>query len=155
MTTPLNACEISILQIPTKDNGFHAVCIARVVSPAGQAFTAIGEAFGETDDLGQSSLQRAEQCARNKAIELMQNHAGQTSPDQPAPASGWEITSVKTKRPAGGAITDRQKRFIETTAMCNGKTLNDAEAISQKLYGRPISKLITTEVNPILDQLKL
>lgn len=154
MNTPLNTCEISISQIPTKDNGFHAVCIARVVSPYNQAFTAIGEAFGKTDDLGQSSLQRAEQCARDKALELMQNHAGPASSTHPVPVSARGSMPIHAKHPVGRPITEKQKLLIENTAFYNKKTSEDAEMISQELYGRPVDKLTTTEVNPILDRLR-
>lgn len=156
MNTSLNVCEASIVQIPTQDNDFHAICIVRIVSSGGQSFSAIGEAFGDVNTPGESLLQRAEQCACERAIERMKSHGGPVSSVQtPSSSSGWDATFGKTKRPVGGPITDRQKWLIGDTAAKNGKTLHDAEAISRELYNRPISQLTTKEVNPILDRLEM
>lgn len=153
MSTSINNYEVSVVQIPNKGNNFHAICTARIISPTGQSFSSIGEAFGETNDQGQSSLMRAEQCACERAVERMENHVSKANSPQLYPGSGWATTPVKNKRPVGGPITDKQKWLIGDIAAKNGKTLHDAESISQELYSRPISQLTTKEVTPILDKL--
>ena len=154
MTTFLNACEIFPSQIPDKENGFHAVCTARIVSPSGQTFTAIGEAASEGNASELTPLQRAGQCAYDRAVELMQRHGGSKSCESPAQQVPWQPTPAKSRRAVGGPITDKQKRFLETTAIFNGKTLDDAEAIALEMYGRSIDGLTTKEVNPVLDRLR-
>lgn len=155
MTTLLNACEIFPSQIPAKENGFHAVCTARIVSPSGQTFTAIGEAASEDNASELTPLQRAGQCAYDRAVELMRRHVGSESSEPASSQAPWQPTPAKPRRAIGGPITDKQKRFLETTAMHNGKTLEDAEAIAMELYGRSIDRLTTKEVNPVLDRLKV
>lgn len=155
MNTPLNSCEIFVSQIPSKDNGFHAVCTTRIVSPEGRTFAAIGEAVGAADASEQSLLQRAGQNGYDRAVELMRHHDGSAGVTQGEPSPPWKPTPAKSKPSSGGPITDRQKRFIETTAMHHGKNLGDAESIAQELYGRTINELTTKEVNPILDKLKI
>jgi hypothetical protein len=155
MTTPLNAYEVFVTQIPNKVNGFHAVCTTRIVSPDGRIFAAIGEAVGDNDATDQSLLQRAGQNGYDRAVELMSQHAGTSRISQVETKAPWQPTQAKFKQSVGGPITDKQKRFIETTAMHNGKTLGDAEAISQELFGCPIAALTTKDANPILEKLKM
>jgi hypothetical protein len=155
MNTPLNAHEVFIAQIPNKDNGFHAVCTTRIVSPEGRSFAAIGEAVGEDEGSDQSLLQRAGQNGYDRAVELMRQHARSNYAIEAETRPSWKPTPAKSKRFVGGPITDKQKRFIETTAMHNGKTLEDAEAISQELFGRSITELTTKDANPILEKLKM
>ena len=154
MTAFLSACEIFPSQIPAKENGFHAVCTARIVSSSGQTFTAIGEAASEDNTSEQTPLQRAGQCAYDRAVELMRRHVCSASSEPTVSQIPWQPTPAKSRRAVGGPITDKQKRFLETTAMHNGKTIEDAEAIAMELYGRPIDGLTTKEVNPVLDRLK-
>lgn len=91
----------------------------------------------------------------DRAVELMRRHAGTACGNQSEAGPPWKPVPAKPKRSIGGPITDKQKRFIETTAQYNGKSLAEAEAISQELYGCPIAELTTKDVNPILDKLKM
>ena len=161
MITQVQAREIFIAQVPNKDNGYHAVCTTRIVSASGQVFTAIGEFQGEDEASGQSALQRAAQSGFERAVELMRSQAGamdaSTATTQPPWDEAAPISQPTTKRSSkigGKPITEKQKWLIETTAFYNGKSREEAEMISQKLYERPISALTTKEVNPILDILK-
>ena len=154
MNITLNSCEISISQIPNKENGFHAVCTTRIVSASGQTFAAIGEAVGGDNDSDQSLLQRAGQCSYDRAVALMRQHTDSSCSNYSSTPLPWKPASARPKSSTGGPITDKQKRLLETTAHHNGKTLQDAEAISQELYNRPINNLTTKEVNPILDRLR-
>ena len=161
MITQVQSREIFIAQVPNKDNGYHAVCTTRIVSASGQVFTAIGEFQGEDEASGQSALQRAAQSGFERAVELMRSQTltmdASTATTQPPWDEAAPISQPTTKRSSkigGKPITEKQKWLIGDTAARNGKTIDDAETISQELYGRPISALTTKEVNPILDILK-
>ena len=163
----LHSFEVQIIQMPSKDNGHHAVCNTRAIFPSGQKFMAIGEAVGssENDLPAQGLLQQAAEDGRKRAMEFAAVHAapatallgrvGSAARGMIDVAPAAVSSAVLPQSAASGKpISDKQKRLIETTAMYNKKNLDDAESAAQALYGRSIAELTTMEVTPILNALK-
>jgi len=156
MIQHVTTCEISPVQIPSPENGFHAVCTSRIVLSSGETFSTVGEAVGDDNGPDQTLLQHAGQRAYDWALELMRRHedSGCAEPSVRQAPCQPKSSPAPSRQNASKPITDKQKRFIEITAAQNGKTLQDAEHIALQLYKRPIHELTTREVNPILDELK-
>ena len=144
--------EIIINQLPSKDNGFVAICSARVTFTNGQIFSNMGIANGSVENNYEDALTVAEQNAFNNAMQSALAHASTAMPfTNPTSYQNYDRQKQQGTKP----ISDKQKRLIETTAMHNSQTWDDAQVISQQLHGKPIEKLTTKQVNPILEELEL
>ena len=143
--------EIIINQLPSKDNGFVAICSARVTFTNGQIFSNMGIANGSVENNYEDALIVAEQNAFNNAMQSAISHASTAIPH----ANQTAYQNRGKQKSGSNPITDKQKRLIETTAQHNGQDWDDAQAISQQLHGKSIEKLTTKEVNPILEELEL
>ena len=143
---------ITISQLPSAANNYTAVCIVQVTLSNDQVFSSVGIATGSTENNCGDILAAAEQDAFNNAMQSATSHASTTMPfTNPTSYQNYDRQKQQGTKP----ITDKQKRLIETTAMHNSQTWDNAQAISQQLHGKPIEKLTTKEVNPILDELEL
>ena len=142
--------EIIINQLPSKDNGFVAICSARVTLLNGQIFSNMGIANGSVENNYEDALIVAEQNAFNNAMQSAIAHAS-TAMSSNNPTSYQNHGKQKS---SSNSITVKQKRLIETTAMHNSQSWDDAQNVSQQIYGKPIEALNTKEVNAILDELR-
>jgi hypothetical protein len=131
MSANIHSSEIQVIQIPTKDNGFHAICHARISTSSGQIFSAIGEAVNEKDDnlSVKGLLQQAEQNGFNRAMKQMgdnrefsvQPHSISVSTmDDNDDVFSSRVATIKPSpgKEGGGnkAISDKQKDAI--ISMC-------------------------------------
>ena len=142
---------ITISQLPSAANNYTAVCIVQVTLSNDQVFSSVGIATGSTENNCGDILAAAEQDAFNNAMQSATSHISTAIPY----ANQTAYQNNKKQKSGSNPITDKQKRLIETTAQHNGQDWNNAQAISQQLHGKPIEKLTTKEVNPILEEFEL
>jgi hypothetical protein len=160
----IHSVETIITQIPNGNNKHHAICSTRITTLSGRIFSAFGEAF--KNDLERRSeedqLCLAAERSTENAFELLKAYplpATSTlstpgNPPQPQTLPG-QSTALREPEPrSGNPITAKQQRLIATTALHNGKTQADAEAIARENFGRSVAQLTTKEVNLILDKLR-
>jgi hypothetical protein len=164
----IQSSEIQVIQIPAKDNGFHAICHARLATSTGQIFSAIGEAICGKDDTHtvKGLLQQAEQDGISRALRNIKNY---TDSDEPrhdpffnasheddeffiSPRSTVKIKPAPGNEGGGKkAITEKQKDAI--IKMCGVKNKNQEEVVSAK-YNKELSELTGNEAHNIIKELQ-
>jgi hypothetical protein len=129
-----------------------------MTTTSGQVFQASGEMVGTQDGENiQGVWRQAEVNAQENAFSLMHQHyrenqVAQLMATQPVPQ--LPIASQTAGSARSNPITERQIRYIATTAQYNQKTMQDADKIAQQLFGCTVQQLNTKQVNPIIDKLK-
>jgi hypothetical protein len=160
--------EIQIIQIPGKENGFHAICHARIATSTGQIFSAIGEAISENGDNASAKglLQHAAQDGFNRAMKWMSDNRASTvqshgisvstmHDDDDDDVFSSRVTTIKPSpgKEGGGskAISDKQKDTIIN--MCRKMNINSDEFARNK-FNKNLSQLIGKEAHSIMQDLR-
>jgi hypothetical protein len=160
--------DVQVIQIPTKENGFHAICHTRISTTSGQVFSAIGEAVKEKNDSypAKCLLQHAAQDGFNIALKWMSDNKESTvqshdilvstlDDDEDDDVFSSRVTTIKPSpgKEGGGskAISDKQKDTI--ISMCRKMNINSDE-FTRKRFGKNLSQLIGKEAHSIMHDLR-
>jgi hypothetical protein len=163
MSTAIKSRDVKIVQIPGKDNNFHAVCSILVTSISGQSVCSLGEAKGHNDDDTSGLLHLAEENGYNNAVAILsdiaipENDKAVSSPEYSGnspieqPIRFKSDNNVASRGGGDNPMSAGQRKFI--LELCNGNIDNVEKIISQK-YGKSLHSLVGWQANDLIRELK-
>jgi len=154
--------NIQALQIPNKDNKFHAVYEVCLTTPSGQTVCAVGEAKGKDETEIKGLLQLAEEDAHARAEAMLpavsHKDADSTSSydkwsnESPLSAKNFYKNIPSVKNPGGGKKPASSKQLEWIRNLCNDKGI-DAEAYVLEKFGTDVSSLVGSQADQIIKEL--
>jgi hypothetical protein len=155
--------DVTVVQVPNKDNHFHAVCSIMVTSTAGQSVCALGEAIGGDDSDATGILHLAEENGYKNALAILEGIAatgnggsicfpeclGNAPADQPV--AYIPANNAASRGGGDNPMSSGQRKFI--LELCNGNT-GEAEELVTERYGKSLDTLVGWQAHDLIGELK-
>ncbi len=150
----ITGLETAIIQVPSADNGYAAICSGKVTTWQG-SFSGIGIT---TPDMVNGSnhpnhlIHAAEMDALKMPLEAAINfgNARPTALDV-TPTSVPNSSQKKFNPSASKPMSDKQRAMLTSMTAQQGTTI---EAASQKFSGKPVEKLTTRDAHELMETLR-
>jgi len=144
--------EVKLLQLPSEDNGFQAICMATAVTSNEKVFTDLGDASpGNTNKMIAAHLIRmASTRAKARVLRDITN-IGFTALEE----LGEEVEESQNYRNNGnGKITEAQKKAIKNLGKLKGYSPADLNRISLDWFGSEVPSLPAEQASQFIVQLQ-
>ena len=154
--------NIHVIQVPDKDNGYHAAYEVCLTSSTGQVICAVGEAKGKCDKDVEGLLQKAVQNGYEIAKSMLESNTVQNKEDTSAYQKWSENSPLSIKntnksfaapKNAGGGskpISPKQKNLIHTR--CLTKSI-DSESYIRDKFGTDLNSLNGAQADQLIKEL--